>query len=145
MTYTVDKNAKWELRHVPGEYIRSVWGEIRWCLEEVLSACPDADSWIPEDVYHEVKAGTATLHVNVGEKIFGCLVTQIVKDSYTGEPSLHVWIAYSGLLGAIAYLLPEIERMARNLGVKKITCASPFEAFEAVGFKKKLMKFERQI
>lgn len=145
MTFNIDKMAKWELRHVSGEYVRSVWDEVRWCLEEVLQACPDADSWIPEDVYHEVKAGTAALYVNTGEKIFGCLVTQITKDKYTGEPALHVWIAYSGVLGAIVNLLPEVERLAKNLGVKKITCASPFEAFEAAGFKKKLMMFERQL
>jgi hypothetical protein len=142
---TSDNAIKWELRHVPGEYIRSVWDDVRWCLDEVLTSCPDADTWIPEDVYHEVKSGTAALYVNVGEKIFACLVTQIVKDKNTGQPSLHVWIAFSGKYGAIANLLPEVERLAKNLGIRHITCSSPSEAFSALGFKKKLMMYERQL
>ena len=140
----IDKSAQWILRPVPGELIRSVWADVRDFLDEVMNACPNGDTWIPEDVYHEVKAGRAFLHV-VGDPPFGCVVLQVLKDQYTGKPYLHVWIAYSRVLGAIINLLPEIERLARSVGAERITCHSPFEEFAAAGFEKKLMMFERRI
>jgi hypothetical protein len=142
--YRLDKTAKWVLRQIPGDVIRSVWSEVLPMLNETLKQCPNGDTWIPEDVYHEVKSGRAFLHV-VGDPIFGCLVLQVLKDQYTGKPYLHVWIAYSQNLGAIINLLPEIERLARSVGADRITCHSPFEEFAAAGFEKKLMMFERRI
>jgi hypothetical protein len=142
--YVVDKHADWTLRHVPADQIRSVWDEVRWFLEKVLIECKNCDTWVPEDVYHEIKSGRAHLHV-VGQPLFGCLVLQVLKDPYIGDTYLHVWIAYSKTLGAIQRLMPDLEYIARTVGAKRITCHSPFDAFADAGFKKKLMIFERKV
>jgi hypothetical protein len=142
--FIVAKDADWTLKAIPADQIRSVWDDVRWFLEEVLNSCPDADTWIPEDVYHEVKAGKAFLYV-VGTPAFGCLVLQSLKDQYTGRNILHVWIAYSRVLGAMVKLMPELDKLAKTINADRITCHSPFEAFAAAGFEKKLMIFERRI
>lgn len=142
MTFEINKQADWRLVHVPGDQIRSVWPMVKPMLNLLLEACPDADTWIPEDVYHAVKSGTAHLHVACDH---ACMVLQVLKNPYTGIPYLHVWIAYSRVLGAIAHVLPELERLARSVNADRITCHSPFEAFGAAGFTRKMMIFERSV
>lgn len=144
MVFQVVKDADWTLKPVAGDQVRSVWEDVRWYLEEVLVACPNADTWIPEDVYHEIKTGRAFLYT-VGTPSHGCLVLQKLTDQYTGKPYLHVWIAYSKVLGAMGKVMPELERMAKSINADRITCHSPFEAFASAGFEKKLMIFERRI
>lgn len=48
---------------VTPDTLRSHWGAIRDALETVQDKAP-AD-WIPEDVYHEIKAGNVACHVIV--------------------------------------------------------------------------------
>lgn len=48
---------------VTPDTLRSHWAAIRDALDTVQSKAP-AD-WIPEDVYHEIKAGNVACHVVV--------------------------------------------------------------------------------
>src|SRR6185295_9987470 len=103
---------------IPPQDLRSVWDEIKQGLEEVRKS--SHDPWIPEDVYAEIKNGTATLHV---EKDGGGFVVLQKLNQYDGI-ALHIWCAYSKSLKPLEVYIAEIEQMARSIGAKRLTLSS---------------------
>lgn len=108
---------------LPGE-VRKAWPLILPSLHAVMSKGPV--SWIPEDVYHELRTGSAACHVATDAGQYaGCMVTQRVVDDYSGEPALHVWIAHNaGTAEVLDAGLPLLRDMARKGGFARITFGS---------------------
>lgn len=70
--------------------IREEWWWIRPAIEELLAENPTL-TYIPEDVYAEVKAERAMLFVAEG----GFAVTTSKVDQFSGEKTLLMWIYWS--------------------------------------------------
>lgn len=94
------------------------WEEVKNGLEQVRQYSHEA--WIAEDVYAEIKNGTATLHL---EKDGGGFVVLQRQQHYDG-PALHIWCAYSKSLKPLETYIKELEVMARNMGAKRLTLSS---------------------
>lgn len=125
----------WQLKLIQPEELQSVWPAVRRYLENVQHY----DTWIPEDVYHAIKSRQAVLYTVDG----GCLIVKSLRDQYSNEPYLHVWIAYSDNVGAIENCLSQVDAIAKSLGITRITCNSTRPGFERAGFKRKMMSYER--
>lgn len=81
-----------------------------------------SDDWIPEDVYHAIKAGTAACHLS-GD---GLLITTLTRAEFSGTRALHVWIVHNtGGPDVIDANLPLLRAMAHRAGATKITFGSP--------------------
>ena len=92
-------------------------------LEGLKKVQKHSDGWIPEDVYACLRAGTSTLHIGYeGEDYEGFVILTPMQE-FDGK-KLNIWIAY-GTGGVVKKYLPEIEMMARRIGAKAITLASP--------------------
>lgn len=83
--------------------------------------------WIPEDVYHELRSGSAACHIATDANGYaGCMVTQRVTDPYSGVQSLHVWIAHNvGDADVLDAGLGLLRETARKGGFARITFGSP--------------------
>lgn len=101
-----------------------VWNNVRACLE-IVRKRTDA-SWLPEDVYREVREGRAVLYVPfIDGKACGVLVLTDSVDRYTGERILLIWIAFSHDPRCIDPCLAEIDKMARDGDFRRIMSQSP--------------------
>ena len=107
--------------------LRSVWPIVRHGLDVVVQK--NRVDWIPEDVYHALKSGTAALHFS-GEGSF--LVTCLNVNDYTDNRELHIWIAYSAdeSRNVIDEGLELLKAMAKNAGATRITFDSPRKGWE---------------
>jgi len=127
------------MKQVLPDQIHAVWPLVKSYLLRLKELQPD--TWLPEDVYSEVKAGKAVLYMTDG----GCCVVQPGKDPWNAEPYLHVWIAYSEKFGAIDQYLPELEKIALNAGYKRLTLRSKRKGFARAGFEECTTMFERRL
>ena len=115
--------------------LRQHWDCVKSGLMEVRKHTDEP--WIPEDIYTELKNGTATLHV---EKDGGGFVVLQKQAQYDGI-ALHIWAAYSKSLKPLENYIKEIEQMARNIGAKRLTLSSKRnwqKYFEPVIYRKEL-------
>lgn len=111
---------------VTPDALRAHWPRIKTSLEAVRGKA-EAEDWIDEDVYHEIKAGEAACHLAVNDQGFaGILITKLIQAEYSREPVFHVWIAHNlGDSSVIDDGIDLLYRMARAAGAKKITFGSP--------------------
>jgi hypothetical protein len=83
-----------------------------------------SDGWIPEDVYTCIRNNTSTLHIGYeGDEYVGFVVLTPTPN-FDGM-RLNVWCAYSVGQNVVEKFLPEIKKMARNIGAKMVTFGSP--------------------
>lgn len=81
-----------------------------------------AEDWIPEDVYHEIRAGRAALYM-FGE---GFIVLEKGETRFTNLPTLHVWLAYNADgQDVYAAAIGLIHHLATQMNAHKITFGSP--------------------
>lgn len=75
--------------------LHPVWPWVRAGLERVL--LKSSEDWIPEDVYHHLKAGRASLHIaKEGEQNLGFLIVELVPSIFNPDKKrLNVWICYA--------------------------------------------------
>jgi hypothetical protein len=131
-----DANIDGHLIYIPPSDLRKVWDVVKSGLMEVRKHTDEP--WIPEDIYTELKNGTATLHI---EKDGGGFVVLQKTPQYDGV-ALHIWAAYSEGLEPLETYIAEIEQMARNIGAKRLTLSSKRnwrKYFEPVIYKKELL------
>lgn len=75
--------------------LRGHWPRISASLDAVKVKAPHED-WIHEDVYSAIKAGSAACHLAFGDRGFeGLMVTTMSRAEFSGQQSLHVWIAHN--------------------------------------------------
>lgn len=111
--------------------IRTEWHWIKPAIEEILEANPHL-TYIPEDVYAEVKSGHAVLWV--ADKAFA--VTTSETDQYSGEKTLLVWVCWSKPNGTSVLFrhLEELTRVAADSGYAWIETRTQNERLgEALG------------
>jgi hypothetical protein len=85
------------------------------------------DDWIPEDVYHSIKLGDASLYVfQEAGQFAGFVVLRRLVREFSGHVDCHIWLAYSES-GRDAYQAAEafIKGAAKHMGAQRITFSSP--------------------
>ena len=128
--------------------ISATWSFIRRGCEKVLEKTNDR--WMPEDVYMELRSGTAFLYMleQDGDEL-GFLVVRRVMDP--DGPVLFVWIMYTepGLMREDdnwKMVMSEVDALARSIGAKRICHYSSRSGFEKHGaFTLKMHIYEREV
>ena len=104
------------------EELHKVWDLVSEGLKKVLRH--SVSRWIPEDVYHAIRSGNSVLHMVYVDGYCGFTVSTLV-NAFDGK-ELHFWIVYNASkVDIIEQFMPEVERIARNAGAKRITFWSP--------------------
>lgn len=101
-----------------------LWPNIRNGIKTVDKRCKSI-FYRPEDVYHEIKTGTAKLLVGtIEEEYQGFFILKIIQ--YPDGPWLHIWIAHNaGADGNFIHnFVKAIDRIATLLGVIRISYTS---------------------
>lgn len=105
--------------------LRAHWPQIRLALDAVAAKAPE--DWIPEDVYHAIKAGKVACHlvVDCGEYA-GLIIVRPEVAEFSGKTSLHVWIAHNAA-GQDVFAAGEglLKATAAKMGASGITFGSP--------------------
>jgi hypothetical protein len=127
--------------------IASAWPFVRAGCEKVLAKTNDR--WIPEDVYMEVRSGSAFLYMIEHESDeIGFIVVRRVMDP--DGPVLFVWIMWTepGLMAESSNwkaVIAELDALARSIGAKRIRHYSSRSGFEEHGaFTLKMHIYERE-
>jgi hypothetical protein len=112
-----------QLVYVPPVELQAYWGYV--CPKLAIVAKRSRARWIPEDVYHAVKNGTATLHIGEIEGDYVGFVVLSPSLDFDGQ-SLTVWAVYNdSAIDVIAHFEAEIVSFARQMRAKRITFTSP--------------------
>ncbi len=112
-----------ELSYVKPVDLQGYWDLIKVGLEAVHKNA--SDGWIAEDVYHAIKAGLSTLHLVYQDQEYVGFVILTPMQGYDVK-KLHIWCAYNiGEKDVLAIVIPQLEDMARSIGARKLTFASP--------------------
>ena len=102
---------------VDARYLRSEWDYVRAGLEKIIDKT--SDDWIPEDVYHEIKAGTTGLFLLEygGERIgFVCLQ---IWPAYHAGPRLFIRAFWADPHAAVKHradIYDDLKAFAREAG-----------------------------
>jgi hypothetical protein len=111
------------LEYVPPDDLQDTWKVVLPGLQIVHRK--SKATWIPEDVYAQLRAGRATLHLAYVEHEYAGFVIVEVQPHWDGK-NFHLWCGYSaGNYDVLEYFLPELERMARSIKAKRMTFWSP--------------------
>lgn len=97
------------------------WGKVLPGLLKVQRH--SAGHWIPEDVYSALKTGNSTLHLAFAPDYVGFVI--LTPSLSFDAKYLHVWCAYTSKRDVWELFAPELEKMARNIGAKRLTFWSP--------------------
>ena len=101
--------------------IRECWDFVKPGLEDIRKNWDVP--WRLEDVYAACRYGQAFCYVNKEENAFA--IVEEHQCQYTLEKHLHIWIAYAYEgQGMIDKYLPELEKLAKQYGYRKITMSS---------------------
>ena len=101
-------------------YIRNVWQQVKVGLIAVQRKT--GEQWLIEDVYAALKTGSAQLFTFPD----GFVVLQSLRDQWTNEPCLHIWITHhAGHDDLTEDFISNLRKLADNAGVKKVTFTSP--------------------
>ena len=107
---------------IPPDELRAVWSQV----SEGLADMP-ADDWIPEDVYHLIKAGDSALYMALRDGTYdGFLVVRQLVAEFSRTPTLHVWLAYHVTTDDVReHVDGFLRQLAQNMGARRITFGSP--------------------
>lgn len=142
-------SAKLTLEYVPIADLQMVWPQVKPGLKEVIRRAPA--HWIPEDVYHALRANIASLHIATDPRdgeYLGFVVLMRV-DAWDG-PTLHIWAAHNtGARDVLVEAVGEIVGMARNINARRVTFSSQRRGWERtaalLGFRPATQNFEMEI
>lgn len=96
--------------------VRQYWERIKEGLAVVRKRGPV--NWIDEDVYANLKAGSAQLFIT--EDTFVICYPERMHDGM----SLHIWIAYSTHGNAVETYEPQLIEIAKGFGAIRLKCES---------------------
>ena len=126
--------------------IRVEWDSVKPGIEAILAASPQL-TFLPEDVYSECVNGRATLLVSPA----GFLVLTTEVDTFTGDRTLLIWLAYRYANSTNSWLdhVEWFEEVARTLECKFIEMRSTLPKMEAYarrnGWKLDARVFTREV
>lgn len=104
--------------------LHPVWEKVREGLTKIKAKI--REDWMPEDVYHALKAGEAQLFLAIRDQGFaGFFILRKVQAEYSRENIMHVWCAYSeGDDDVFEQCLDFIREAATKAGCKRLTFGS---------------------
>ena len=107
---------------------RTLWPWLRAGLLEVIERT--SPTWLPEDVYADLKAGQASVLTIDGER--GFVIVKRLID-YDG-PSLFLWAMWGPGELAPMYegIMAELDELARAAGCRRIRMMSPRKGWQKV-------------
>lgn len=112
------------IRVLPEE-VDGLWPSIQIGLDRVLDRVNR--DWEPKDVYVALLEETSILYLFENNEGF---VVLTINSSFKGS-TLFIWCFYSPThTNAPAKYWPEIQQIARDIGVKKVQFASPRKGWE---------------
>ena len=113
------------------------WNTVRCGIESILDKTEEP--FIPEDVYASVKTGASHLYLVDN----GFVVLQNIKESYTNDPILFVWLAWhTGEEDLSDFVYDELNKIAKSIGAKTIQWTSPRRWTRRVGARLKSYNYE---
>lgn len=125
---------------VPSTDIRNVWEKVKDGLKVVRERTNE--KWLDEDVYCALKTNNAQLFMFDN----GFCILQNIKDEWTNEPTLHIWITYHGTLDDVTDdFHSKLRELAHNIGSKRITFTSPRRWDRRSGAKIKSINYEIEL
>ena len=109
---------------------RPMWPMVRVGLEQIIAKT--SPSWIPEDVYAELKSGAAALFTVDDHNAF--LVAKRIND-YDGQV-LFIWAIWGPNEFADSYreVQDELAKIARSLGCSAMRMTSPRRGWRRAGW-----------
>lgn len=140
---------------VSPDNLQSIWNWVRHGLLRVLDKSPD--TWLPEDVYARIKMKACGLYVvRSGMRFDGFWVEEYMRDNFSGQPYLHIWIVYASprgngndaeFEGSIDSWIDEAEKHCRAMGGRRMTCDARLGWGKMLKnrFKAKRVRFEREV
>jgi len=122
--------ARYSLTLLDMEAVKTLWPQyIRPWVEAVKRKDPAAGHWEPEHVRLAIDAGLAgkmfcechlIVPVNEGKPV-GVVILRLYNDEFLQVPlALHAWITYCHEPRAMRYVLPMLEKRAREIGVRSV-------------------------
>jgi hypothetical protein len=110
------------LTHRPLAEARLLWPEVRAELERVRVRY--GESWIPDDMWHEIALGVASLHA-AGEPgaLEAFVILQVATRVY--DRSLHIWSAAEQTTARAADYWPQIMAIAADNNCTRVTIETP--------------------
>lgn len=130
---------------VDARYLRSEWEYVRAGLEKIIDKT--SDDWIPEDVYHEIKANVTGLYLleHEGQRIgFACLQ---VWTAYPTGPQLFIRSLWAEPHSAAKYrddIYDDLKQFAREKGCAAMRLFSP-RRWDADGWQMKQHIYEMEV
>ena len=105
--------------------LRAHWANISASLDAILQKAPE--DWIKEDVYHAIKSGNAACVIGLDNGGYaGVMVVVQRVAEFSGERSLHVWIAHNlGERDVLQEGIQMVRDLAAQSGIAKVTFGSP--------------------
>ena len=137
-----------DLIAVPPDQLRALWPLVLPHIIKVRELC--GEPWLPEDVYADLRNGTAWLLVR-GElpNLTAVLVLKVEANNYNNERELLLWIASTSEGRDVLEHLPQVDQMARQAGCNRVTFSSTRRGWlrRAVfyGFEIERVKYVREI
>lgn len=119
---------RWSLVKLDADAVRTLWHkEILPGLLEVKRKDKRSGQWLPEHVRAAIDAGHLGRHFcechlivpGGSDKPVGFVVLRLYNDEFVQVPlSLFIWITYCREPRAMKYVIPQLEKRARDIGVR---------------------------
>lgn len=127
------------------QHLHDVWSFVRDGLLAIIEKTND--DWIPEDVYHEVKAGVSALFmIDNDDEQLGFVVLQVWPNYHAG-PRLFVramWGSSGALVKHHDEINAQLRALALKCGARTVRQNSP-RNWDAVGWTRKQSIFELEV
>ena len=107
--------------------VREVWDTVLPLLVEIKENT--GAEWRPEDVYAACMSGGADLFI--ADSGTFC-VLQSIRNDYSLESEVVVWIAYNSDPIGMAPYLEQIKRLAKSAGAVRLRMFSPREGWKRI-------------
>lgn len=112
-----------ELVYVHPNELQGSWDQVKEGLQKIHARA--SDGWIAEDVYAAIKGGNSTLHLCYVDQEYVGFIVLTPMQGYDVR-KLHIWCAYNiGETSNLELFIAQLENMARSIGARKLTFASP--------------------
>lgn len=113
------RDSSYKLTGVQPQNLHEVWDMIVPGLQIV--ARRSRSTWRPEDIYHYLKGGNASLAIAMNGSLYGGFIVMTAhEDPFTGKRSAVIWACYTCDPVVVDELLPQVERGAKEAGFSKV-------------------------
>jgi len=122
--------------------LKNDWPVVRAGIEQIREHDPDPD-YIPEDIYHSIKSGGASLYMTESRESFA--IVQRYHDGRTGDVVAKVLFTFLRPPDKMAELEVALMDVCRDAGCKRMECETYRTGFERSGWKKGLTTYTKGV